>query len=102
VILRSGLRLKSSVCSTEIVVVRPGNGEIDLRCGGQPVLPFDGEPSSEATIDPTFSAGTLMGKRYADEATGLEVLVTKSGKGSLSIGNVVLPLQQAKALPASD
>jgi hypothetical protein len=43
-----------------------------------------------------------MGKRYANEEAGLEVLVTKAGSGTLSVGAVVLPLKDAKALPSSD
>jgi hypothetical protein len=48
-----------------------------------------------------FSEGTAMGKRYVDES-GAEVLVTKAGAGSLSIGNTPLVLKEAKPLPASD
>jgi hypothetical protein len=43
-----------------------------------------------------------LGKRYADEETGTEVLCTKPGEGSLSIGDVPLPFKDAKPLPASD
>ncbi len=42
-----------------------------------------------------------MGKRYVDE-TGAEVLVTKAGAGTLSIGSTALNLKEAKPLPASD
>jgi hypothetical protein len=42
-----------------------------------------------------------MGKRYVDEA-GAEVLVTKPGAGSLSIGATALALKEVKPLPASD
>jgi hypothetical protein len=40
-------------------------------------------------------------KRYTD-AGGNEVLVTKPGAGSLSLGDVPLALKDAKPLPASD
>jgi hypothetical protein len=47
-------------------------------------------------------AGTLLGKRYADEAAGLEVLCTKGGEGSLSVNGSLLVLREAKPLPSSD
>ena len=45
--------------------------------------------------------GNLMGKRYVDE-NGAEVLVTKAGKGTLSVGSTPLTIKEAKPLPASD
>ncbi len=42
-----------------------------------------------------------MGKRYVDES-GAEVLVTKPGAGSLSVGDIKLTLKEVKPLPASD
>ena len=42
-----------------------------------------------------------MGKRYVDES-GAEVLVTKAGKGTLSVGTTALTVKEAKPLPASD
>ena len=54
-----------------------------------------------ALLDPKFSDGNVMGKRYVDE-TGAEVLVTKAGAGTLSIGDVPLSIKEAKPLPASD
>ena len=42
-----------------------------------------------------------MGKRYVDDS-GAEVLVTKAGKGTLSVGSTPLSTKEAKPLPASD
>ena len=42
-----------------------------------------------------------MGKRCVGE-DGAEVLVTKAGAGTLSVGETVLSLTEAKPLPASD
>jgi hypothetical protein len=42
-----------------------------------------------------------MGKRYVD-ADSAEVLVTKAGKGSLSVGMTRMEIKEAKPLPASD
>ena len=52
-------------------------------------------------MDPSLSDGNLMGKRYVDE-TGAEVLVTKAGAGTLSVGSTPLTVKEAKPLPASD
>ena len=35
--LKPGTRLKSAVDTTEVVVVRPGSGDVDVRCGGVPM-----------------------------------------------------------------
>ena len=43
-----------------------------------------------------------MGKRFADEDLGLEVLCTKPGAGSLSVGGTLLQVKGAKPLPSSD
>jgi hypothetical protein len=52
-------------------------------------------------LDPAFADGSVMGRRYVDE-TGAELLVTKPGAGSLSIGETKLALKEVKPLPASD
>lgn len=100
--LKPGMRLKSTVCDTEVVCVKPPAGDVDLRCGGHAMV----EPGSDAPagleIADGFSEGTQMGKRYADDEVGIEVLVAKPGAGSLSIGEAPLGLKDAKPLPASD
>jgi hypothetical protein len=98
--LKPGARLRSVTCTTEVVIVRAG-GE-DLRCGGQPMVDIAtaGEPTSPPAAG--FDGGTEIGKRYTDEAAGLEVLCTKAGAGSLSLGDTLLVLKGAKPLPASD
>jgi hypothetical protein len=98
--IKNGTRLQSQVCDTQVIVVRATDSLDDLRCGGQPMLPLDAERSG-GTPDAEFSGGSLMGKRYVDE-TGAEVLVTKAGAGTLSVGTTVLALKEAKPLPASD
>ena len=35
--LKPGSRFTSSVCTTQVIVVK-GAGEVDLRCGGAPML----------------------------------------------------------------
>jgi hypothetical protein len=101
VILKPGLRLRSAVCSTEVIVVRASDAELDLRCGGHPMLRFDVERSDdEHTLLSGFDRGSLLGKRYA--ASGLEILCTKAGTGSISIGDEPLPTMEPRKLPSSD
>jgi hypothetical protein len=100
--LKPGTRLRSAVCDTEVVVVRAPAQEVDLRCGGSPLLPVDAERAEGGSPAAGHDSGTLLGKRYGDEELGLEVLATKAGAGSLSIGDEPLPVKGAKPLPASD
>ena len=100
--LKPGSRWKSAVCDTEVVVVRPPKVEADLRCGGYPMV-ANAEPKPEGlTISPDFAEGSAMGKRFADEETGLELLCVKAGQGTVSIGGRPIGTKEAKKLPASD
>lgn len=99
--IKSGSRLKSQVCDTQVIVVKTADSLDDLHAGGAPMVPLDDTASGGAALDPDFSGGAVMGKRYVDEAGG-EVLVTKAGAGTLSIGTVPLTIKEAKPLPASD
>jgi len=99
--IKTGARLQSQVCDTQVIVVRSSERLDDLRAGGVPMVPLDAEKSADAELDPNFSDGTVMGKRYIDDS-GAELLVTKAGAGSLSIGDTPLDLKTAKPLPASD
>jgi hypothetical protein len=98
-VIKNGTRLQSQVDDTQVIVVRSTDSLDDLRCGGAPMVPLDAARSGE--LDPKFSGGTVMGKRYVDEQ-GAEVLVTKAGAGSLTVGEIPLSLKEAKPLPASD
>jgi hypothetical protein len=101
-ILKSGLRLKSAVCDTELMVIRaPAGVDAELCCGGAPML-TGGETTSGAQLDPALGAGTLIGKRYVDAQETVELLCTKGGKGSLVLNSVPLAVKIAKALPSSD
>jgi hypothetical protein len=101
--LRVGARLRSVVCDTEVIVVRSPGRAVDVRCGGQPMVAKDdlGEPTS-AEPRAGFADGALLGKRYADADQGLELLVTRPGTGTLSLGEVPLPVKDPKRLPSSD
>jgi hypothetical protein len=99
--IKNGTRLKSQVCDTQVIVVRSADSLDDLRAGGAPMVPIDQDVSSDFALDEALSDGNLMGKRYVDE-NGAEVLVTKAGKGTLSVGTTALTVKEAKPLPASD
>lgn len=99
--IKNGARLQSQVCDTQVIVVRAADSLGDLRCGGEPMVTLDSEKSPRVDLDPAFAGGSVMGKRYVDE-DGAEVLVTKAGVGTLSVGGIPLALKEAKPLPASD
>ena len=99
--IKNGTRLQSQVCDTQVIVVRSADSLDDLRAGGAPMVSIGDESNSDLTLDPALSDGNLMGKRYVDE-NGAEVLVTKAGKGTLSVGTTALTVKEAKPLPASD
>jgi hypothetical protein len=100
--LKPGTRLKSAVCATEVVVVRAPADELDVRCGGEAMVLLSAPDAPGGSIDPMRAEGTLLGKRYADEDLGLELLCTKGGAGSLSLGDTVIPVKGSKPLPSSD
>lgn len=101
--LRTGSRLRSQVCTTEVIVVRPGTGTVTLTCGGQPLVELAAGQTEGLTPAAGLDTGALLGKRYtatADET--LEILVTKAGTGTLADNETPLTLKDAKPLPASD
>lgn len=100
--LKPGTRLESAVDGTEVIVVRAPSQDVDLRCGGHPMHAKGGAAPGGVAPDPGHGNGTQIGKRYADEATGLELLCTKGGEASLSLGDEPLLLKGAKPLPSSD
>jgi hypothetical protein len=99
--IKNGTRLQSQVCDTQVIVVRTAESLDGLRAGGSPMVPIGDQTDPATSLDPAFSDGNVMGKRYVDE-TGAEVLVTKAGAGTLTIGTTALTIKEAKPLPASD
>ncbi|HYE47098.1 MAG TPA: hypothetical protein VEA44_15155 [Caulobacter sp.] len=100
--LTPGSRWKSAVCDTEAVVVRPPAAPATLECGGQPMVAFSAAKPGGLTVDPAHAGGSLLGKRYLDEETGLEALCSKAGAGALSVSGRPLTIKEAKKLPSSD
>jgi hypothetical protein len=99
--LKAGTRLRSAADTCEVVVVKAPAEPVDLRGGGHAFVAIDAEVTPLG-VEAGFDGGTQLGKRYADEALGLELLCTKAGEGSLSVGETLLEVKGAKPLPASD
>ncbi len=102
--LKSGQRLRSQVCTTEVIVVRVPADDLELSCGGSPMVEMGTEVAEGGTPAPGLDGGTLLGKRYTtDDPDGaLELLVTKAGAGTLAGNGVPLVTKESKPLPSSD
>lgn len=98
--LTTGKRLRSGVSDTQVIVVRSPAAPVELLCGGHPMtanLPVAADAATSITEN-----DTVLGKRYVDTDTGLEVLCTKAGAGVLSADGRQLTIKAPNALPASD
>ncbi len=100
--LKAGTRLRSAVDEAEVIVVKAPGGNVDLRAGGHPMVPVGEDRPDGASAEPGFDKGCLLGKRYVDESGELEILCTKAGTASLSVGSEPLEIKEAKPLPSSD
>jgi hypothetical protein len=100
--LNPGQRLRSQVCTTEVIVVRAGDGSVEPTCGGLPLVPAD-VANDGAAGEVALMTGSSIGKRYTSPSdAAFEVLVTKGGLGTLGDGRTPLVPREAKPLPASD
>jgi hypothetical protein len=99
--VKPGTRLRSSVCDAEFVVVKATGDAVDLRCGGHPLVATTDEAGGGGPAA-GFDGGSLLGKRYVDDGGAVELLCTKPGPSSLSLGDQLLVLKDAKPLPSSD
>lgn len=98
--LRTGGRLKSLACDTEVIVIRAPADDVEVTCGGAPMTP---DANGERTgLDGALAEGSLLGKRYVDEGGTIELLCVRAGKGSLRLDGAALLIKEAKPLPASD
>lgn len=100
---RVGQTLTSTVDTTTVIVVRWPGDDLEITCGGAEMVDPKGPAAGTVgTADPAQTDGTQLGKRYADDERGVELLCTKAGQGTLAVGGVPLLLKNAKPLPASD
>lgn len=101
-ILKAGTRMRSAVCKTEVMVIAAPAAEVELHCGGTPMIPSAQTPPEGGKPASGADGGTLLGKRYVTAAGDLELLCVKPGDGSLSVNGETLGLKEAKPLPSSD
>jgi hypothetical protein len=95
--------VRSQVCATEVIVVRSPGVDIDLRCGGEPMVDLKAEIPTGKKPATDLDTGNQIGKRYTTALVdGLEILVTKAGRGTLAIGAEPLVLKEPKPLPSTD
>ena len=99
--LKAGVQLRSAVSTTEVVVVRAPKEAVTITCGGVPMVGRD-EDSPGGEVQAGDEGSALLGKRYVDETSDIEVLCTKPGDGTLAADGRPLELKTAKPLPSSD
>jgi len=99
--LKAGTQLKSAVGTTEVIVVKAPGSAVELTSGGIAMVAKDGDAGSGA-IAAGHEGSILLGKRYVDEESDIEVLCTKAGDGALAVDGRVLVPKTAKPLPSSD
>lgn len=100
--LKAGVRIKSAVCETQLMVIATPGGDVDLTCGGAAVVELAEDAPPGGALSPDHKDGTKIGKRYVNADGSLELLCTKPGEGSLALAGVPLAVKEAKALPSSD
>jgi hypothetical protein len=99
--LKAGTRLRSTVGTAEVIVVRAPASAVELTSGGASMVPTD-DPSPTVVPADGHEGETQIGKRYVDEESNIEVLCTKAGAGVLAVDGRPLTIKGAKPLPSSD
>lgn len=99
--IKPGLKLKSAVCSAEVMVIK-APADATLSCGGAPMLGQKDAVPEGLSIAADQKSGCQVGKRYVNDDQSLEVLCVKAGEGSLACNGVALVTKEAKKLPSSD
>lgn len=96
--LKVGSRLRTPTSTAEVIVVKAGAADGDLLCAGGTMTP------DAVTVDQQGAGDSpvVLGKRYTDDESGIEVLCTKPGAGPLVFDGRELVVKTASALPASD
>jgi hypothetical protein len=99
--LKTGARLKSTVCDAEVMVISAPDDSATLSCGGAPMVDAASD-AEKGSIDEEHKLGVQIGKRYIDADATVEVLCIKPGEGSLALDGDTLLLKDTKKLPKSD
>lgn len=61
-----------------------------------------GEAPGVAARNVSLGDGPQIGKRYADDEAGVELLCSRAGADALTVDGRVVPMKGAKPLPSSD
>jgi hypothetical protein len=101
-VLRPGTKLRSTTGPTEVVVIRAPADPVEITCGGAPMEPSDTSAPAGAAAGAAAAEEVLLGKRYADDGAGIELLCSKAGPGPLACDGTELTIKGAKPLPSSD
>jgi hypothetical protein len=99
--IETGMRLRSVVSSTEVIVVRAPSDVVELTCGSVAMVHI-GKPAPSVDADADLEGQSLLGKRYLDELCGIELLCTRGGQGVLACDGRMRTVQKTKPLPSSD
>ena len=97
--LRAGQSLYSTIDPTSVVVIKAPAEPVSISVNGVEVT---ADKPDTVPSDPPAGSGTLLGKRYADDAIGIELLVSKAGSGTLEVNGAPLAVKDSKPLPSSD
>jgi hypothetical protein len=92
--LKAGMKLKSAVCDTEVLLVKAPAAGV-LACGDAAMVAE--RTGEKGTIDPGFAEGTKMGKRYTDASATLEVLCIKPDAGFAVAGRYCFAAQRRQS-----
>jgi hypothetical protein len=102
--MKTGQQMRSVVCSGKVIVLRaPKDEAAVLSCGGLPMVDAASDaPRQTQPADPALLGGSVMGKRYSEPESGIQVLCVAGGEGTLAIDDHPLDIEAVKQLPSSD
>ena len=100
--LKPGTRLFSSVCATEMIVVKGPGVPVEVTIGGAAPVLAAANRAGGGAVTGGHGGGAAMGKRFADADGSIELLCTKAGEGVPALSGLLLQIKDAKAMPASD
>jgi hypothetical protein len=102
--MKTGQQMRSVVCSGKVIVLRaPKDQAVVLSCGGVPMVDAaSDEPQQPRPTDPALMGGSVMGKRYSDPESGIQLLCVTAGEGTLAVDGHPLEIEAPKQLPSSD
>ena len=101
--LKVGTRLRTPTSTAEFIVVKAAASDGELQCAGAAMTSED-VSNDDVSNEGSGNGGApiLLGKRYTDAESGLELLATKPGAGPLLFDGRELGIKSAATLPASD